>query len=77
MAGKHPSRSDLDAPLWCSLANNYKGKRLSYRHFHLIIKRLTRKAGIKKDVWPYLFRHTTLTSLAKIFTETILEKYAG
>ncbi|MEM3357146.1 MAG: hypothetical protein QW166_04895, partial [Candidatus Bathyarchaeia archaeon] len=30
-----------------------------------------------KAVWPYLFRHTTLTQLAKTFTEAKLEKYAG
>jgi len=74
---EHPNRSDPNAPLWCSLANNYEGKRLSYRHFRLIIKRLARRAGIKKDVWPYLFRHTTLTNLAKVFTEARLEQYAG
>jgi len=74
---EHPNRDDPNAPLWCSLANNYKGERLSYRHFRLIIKRLARKAGIKKNVWPYLFRHSTLTNLAKIFTEARLEQYAG
>jgi len=74
---EHPNRSDPNAPLWCSLATNYKGERLSYRHFRLIIKRLAKKAGIKKDVWPYLFRHTTLTNLAKVFTEARLEQYAG
>ncbi|MCD6464988.1 tyrosine-type recombinase/integrase [Candidatus Bathyarchaeota archaeon] len=74
---EHPSRDDPHAPLWCSLATNYKGERLSYRHFRLIIKRLARKAGIKKDVWPYLFRHSTLTNLAKVFTEARLEQYAG
>ena len=32
---------------------------------------------MKKDVWPYLFRHTTLTRMAKILTEAQLEKFAG
>ena len=73
----HPEKTDPEAPLWCSLANNYKGKRLTYRHFRLLIKKLARKAGIKKDVWPYLFRHSTLTNLAKVFTEARLEQYAG
>ena len=74
---EHPNREDPNAPLWCSLATNYKGERLSYRHFRLTIKRLARKAGLKKDVWPYLFRHSTLTNLAKVFTEARLEQYAG
>ena len=44
---EHPSRADPSAPLWCSLAANYKGKRLSYRHLCLIIRRLARKADLK------------------------------
>ncbi len=74
---EHPYKNDPEAPLWISLATNYKGKRLCYRHFRLIIKRLVRKSGLKKDVWPYLFRHSTLTGLAKVFTEARLEQYAG
>jgi site-specific recombinase XerD/ribosomal protein L40E len=74
---QHPRRGDLAAPLWCSMATNYKGERLSYRHFRLVIKRLAKKAGLSKTVWPYLFRHSTLTALAKVFTEARLEQYAG
>jgi len=74
---QHPKRSDPTAPLWCSMASNYKGERLSYRHFRLIIRSLAKRAGLKKAVWPYLFRHTTLTALAKVFTEARLEQYAG
>ncbi|MEM2778301.1 MAG: site-specific integrase [Candidatus Jordarchaeales archaeon] len=74
---EHPRKDDLNAPLWCSLARNYEGERLSYRHFRLIIKRLARKAGLRKAVWPYLFRHSTLTALAKVLTEARLEQYAG
>ena len=74
---EHPYKNDLEAPLWISLATNYKGKRLCYRHFRLTIKRLVKKAEVKKNVWPYLFRHSSLTALAKVFTEARLEQYAG
>ncbi|MEM3051209.1 MAG: tyrosine-type recombinase/integrase [Candidatus Bathyarchaeia archaeon] len=74
---EHPYRAEPDAPLWCSIAHNYKGRRLTYRHFREIIKRTAKHAGLGKAVWPYLFRHTTLTQLAKNFTEAKLEKYAG
>ena len=74
---EHPARDNPHAPLWCSTATNYKGERLSYRHFRLIIRRLAKKAGINKSVWPYLFRHSCLTALAKVFTEARLELYAG
>ncbi|MEM2129884.1 MAG: hypothetical protein QXZ70_04720 [Candidatus Bathyarchaeia archaeon] len=74
---EHPYRAEPDAPLWCSLATNYKGRRISYIHFRRILRCITRKAGISKNVWPYLFRHSTLTQLAKTFTEAKLERYAG
>jgi len=73
----HPLRYDPNAPLWCSLAVNYRGRRLSYRHFRLIIKRISERAKLRKAVWPYLFRHSTLTALAKVFTEARLEHFAG
>ena len=74
---EHPKRDDPNAPLWCSLATNYKGERLSYRHFRLIIKRLAKRADLKKPVWPYLFRHSMLTAMAKVLTEARLEQFAG
>ncbi|MDR2719484.1 MAG: tyrosine-type recombinase/integrase [Nitrososphaerota archaeon] len=74
---EHPHRDDPQAPLWCSLDHNHEGKRLSYTHFRLIIKRLAQKAGIKKTIWPYLYRHTSLTAMAKVFTESRLEQFAG
>jgi site-specific recombinase XerD len=74
---EHPYRDDPQAPLWCSLDHNHEGKRLSYTHFRLIIKRLAQKAGIKKTIWPYLYRHTSLTAMAKVFTESRLEQFAG
>ncbi|MEM3956551.1 MAG: tyrosine-type recombinase/integrase [Candidatus Bathyarchaeia archaeon] len=73
----HPRRDDPEAPLWCSLATNYVGRPLSYKHFRLIIKKMAGKAGLRKNVWPYLFRHTTLTKMAKTLTEAQLEKFAG
>ena len=74
---QHPRRADPNAPLWCSLAVNSKGERLSYKSFRLTVRRLARRAGLRKAVWPYLFRHSTLTALAKVFTEARLEQYAG
>ncbi|MDR1993660.1 MAG: site-specific integrase [Nitrososphaerota archaeon] len=73
----HPNKNEPDAPLWCALDNNHLGNRLSYRHFRAIIKRVAQKADIKKDIWPYLYRHTSLTSMAKVFTESRLEQFAG
>ena len=74
---EHPQRDNPNAPLWCSLATNYDWRQLSYRHFRTVIRRLAANAGLKKDVWPYLYRHTSLTALAKVFTESRLEQFAG
>jgi site-specific recombinase XerD len=74
---EHPYRDDPQAPLWCSLAVNHIGERLSYTHFCKIIKNLAQKAGVKRNVWPYLYRHTSLTAMAKVFTESRLEQFAG
>jgi ribosomal protein L40E len=74
---KHPRRNDPKAPLWASLGNNSTGGRVSYYYLRKLLKRLAVKAGVKKDVWPYLFRHSTLTNMAKVLTEARLELYAG
>jgi len=74
---EHPYRDDPQAPLWCSLSVNHIGERLSYTHFCKIIKNLAQKAGVKRNVWPYLYRHTSLTAMAKVFTESRLEQFAG
>ncbi|MEM3730529.1 MAG: tyrosine-type recombinase/integrase [Candidatus Bathyarchaeia archaeon] len=74
---KHPLKGDVNAPLWVTLGNNSKNGMVSYYYLRKLIKKLAEKAGVKKDVWPYLFRHTTLTNLAKVFTESRLEHFAG
>ena len=74
---EHPYRDNPEAPLWCSLSNNHRGERVSYPHFRVMIKRLAQKANIQKDIWPYLYRHTCLTAMAKVFTESRLEQFAG
>ena len=74
---KHPKKRDLNAPLWASLGNNSKGNCVSYYYLRKLLRRLGERAGVKKAVWPYLFRHSCLTAMAKVFTESKLEFYAG
>lgn len=50
---------------------------MSYYYFRKLIRNLAQKAGLKKKVWPYLFRHASLTFMAKILMEAKLELYAG
>jgi len=54
---KHPKRSNPNAPLWISLRNNSKLERMSYYYFRKLVRSLAERAAVKKNVWPYLFRH--------------------
>ncbi len=74
---KHPRRSDIQAPLWLTLTENAGGEAVSYWYMRKILRKAAKRAGISKRVWPYLLRHTTLTSLAKVLTEQRLSLLAG
>ena len=74
---KHPRSNDAEAPLWASLSNNSKGDCVSYYYLRKLLKTLAKRANVKRNIWPYLFRHSCLTALAKVFTESKLELYAG
>lgn len=60
----HPLRDDKDAPLWVSVQGK-QVRTLAYDGFKSILRRLLKRSGIKRRVWPYLFRHSSLTRLAK------------
>jgi site-specific recombinase XerD len=74
---EHPMKSDMNAPLWCALDTGHRGRLLSYNHFRLLIKNIAKSAGLSKDAWPYLFRHSQLTNMADKLTESKLELFAG
>jgi radical SAM superfamily enzyme YgiQ (UPF0313 family) len=42
-----------------------------------ILKRISKKAGIERKVWNYLFRHTRATRLYEELPTTIVEKLMG
>jgi hypothetical protein len=59
---EHPQSDDPNAFLWYH--NNKQGVMAYQMLFHLI-KKSAKMAGIKKRVWVYLFRHTSLTMYSK------------
>lgn len=68
----HPYGSDPDAPVWWS----YRTKSVvSLAYLERLIKKAA--AGIKKNVWAYLLRHTKLTDIAKRHPHEILRKYGN
>jgi len=69
----HPLKNDPNAPLWLSRSNRNRFQKWSYRACDKALKALVRKAGLKKDVSIYTFRHTSATRDAKLgFTEAQL-----
>ncbi|MHC1567680.1 MAG: tyrosine-type recombinase/integrase [Candidatus Syntropharchaeia archaeon] len=72
----HPMRNNPEAPLWISLSSGRK-KPLLYHSFTKILSDIARKAGIKKRVYPHLFRHSRATHLAVHLTEAQMNQYFG
>jgi len=50
---------------------------LTERQINNMLKKYARKSGIKKKIYPHLFRHTRATHLAKYLTEPELKAYFG
>lgn len=73
----HPFRKDVEMPLFVDLGSHINGRQLGYYALLHIVKLATKKSGIKKKVYPHLFRHSRLTELAKYFTEAELKILAG
>jgi integrase len=69
----HPFKDDPEAPLWIGFSSTNRYEQWSYRAFKNMLEELARKAGIKKHVMPYLFRHSAATRDARLgFTEAQL-----
>jgi len=62
-----------------TIATNYKykGQPVEYNSFSHLIKRIAEKAGIRKRVYPHLFRHSRATALAGKLTEAQMKEYFG
>ncbi len=74
----HPVKSNLDAPLFPCFAHHKLYDFLGYAAFKQIIKEAATKAGITKRIYPYIFRHSRLTELARSgFVGYHLNLFAG
>lgn len=76
-ANVHPRAEETEAPLFVSLSARTYGKRLSRSSLYNIVRKLAKKAGIKKRVYPHLFRHTRSTELVGMTSEAYLRKIQG
>jgi len=73
----HPLGEDPNAPLWVNLSTRNRNQSLSYAATKLMLKEIAEKAGIKKRVYPHLFRHSRATFLANFLTEAQLKQHFG
>lgn len=60
----HPMRENPNAQLWLTIGER-QGDRMKYGAFRALVLRLTKKAKLKKRIYPHLFRHTRVTHLLR------------
>lgn len=73
----HPLRNHLDAPLWINLGAKNRFQPILYGAAISLLKEIAAKAGIKKRIYPHLFRHSRATHLANHLTESQLKQHFG
>jgi integrase len=73
----HPLKEDPDAPLWVSIGTRDRNSALSYSAAKAALKEIAKRAGIRKRVYPHLFRHSRATMLANHLTEAQLKQHFG
>ncbi|KUK07763.1 MAG: Integrase family protein [Archaeoglobus fulgidus] len=73
----HPLKEDPEAPLWIKLTGKNAFKGMEYADINIQLKKIAKRAGIKKRIYPHLFRHTRATRLLAKVPESIGAKYMG
>jgi len=70
----HPHREDPEYPLWIDLQ---KHRQLRYSAAAYILKRLARRAGLRKNVHPHLFRKSSATYYSRFLSPSELKARYG
>lgn len=73
----HPHRNDSDFWLFSGISDNTRDNAMTYDDLHSALKKTLKRAGIKRRIYPHLFRHTRATILASRVTEAPLEAQMG
>jgi len=73
----HPKRDDLEAPLWVNIGTTNHGRVYDYDAARKLLRMLAEKAGVRKRVNPYSFRHSTATYMANFLTEAQMCEFFG
>ncbi|KKG87790.1 tyrosine-type recombinase/integrase [Methanosarcina mazei] len=70
----HPTKGSSD-PLFCSLQEPFS--QFSFSGLKHLMSTLKERTGLKKDLYPHLFRHSRASHLANQFTEQQLKQFLG
>lgn len=73
----HPYKNDPEAPVWITIGKRSRNQPLQYDAQRVLVQRIAKKAGIKKRVYPHLFRHSRATELASHLTQAQMESHLG
>lgn len=71
--GVHPFNYRQDSYLWPA----QDAKLICYNALTKIMKEAAVKAGIKKRIYPHLFRYTRATQLAAFMSDQVMKQYLG
>ena len=74
----HPYQNKPEAWLFCNIADEVRGNRMTYDDVYSILRKVTKRAGITKRIHPHLFRHTHASLLAsKPMSADVFEDQMG
>jgi integrase/ribosomal protein L40E len=73
----HPFRDNPDSPLWVVIGTKNHHEPMGYAAIVTQLRKIARRAGVKRKVNPHAFRHARATFLANNLTEAQMKEYFG
>ncbi|MEL9914560.1 MAG: site-specific integrase [Thermoplasmata archaeon] len=73
----YPHRNDPDTWLFSGIIDSTMNSPMTYDDLHMALKKILKRAGISRRIYPHLFRYTRATILASRVTEAPLEAQMG
>jgi ribosomal protein L40E len=73
----HPLKESPEAPLWIGIGTRNKNEIMTYSSINALLRKLGKRAGIKKRLNPHTFRHSRATYLANHLTEAQMNQLFG
>jgi len=73
----HPAQNDPEAALWPPKERRYGLAPCGLQSIHSMLKDTAKRAGIKKRIYPHLFRHSRATFLASRLTDAQMKEFFG